>query len=180
MRARRDELVENYDVIHGHFCADKYIGLFPQADFITFFRDPAQQTISHWRWQSALTDRTSDVNKEVHAEVRYWQELQPTVEEHLKWPFYRDHQSQFLGSLKVEDLAFVGLYEEYDKSIELFNARFGRHLKPRVASVTQRERVPFEVSPDVRRLVDKYRAEDVEIYARAKELFDRQCSLVAV
>ena len=177
MRERRQELMENYDVIHGHFIAGKYVGLFPKADFITFVREPAQQSISHWRWQSALTDRESDANKEVHMEVRYWRELQPTVEEHLKWPFYRDHQSQFLSDLPLEDVAFVGLYEEYAKSLELFKAQFGRDLgPPRYANVTRREGGAFEVSGEVRRLVDKYRAADVEMYARAKEIFDRQCS----
>lgn len=180
MRARRDELIEKYDVIHGHFQADKYIGLFPQTDFISFFREPAQQSISHWRWQSALTDRASDVNKEVHMEVRYWRELQPTVEEHLKWPFYRDHQSQFMGSLPVEELAFVGLYEEYEKSVHLFNAMFGRNLEVRRANVTLREGGDFEVTPEVRRLINKYRAADVELYARAKELFNRQCQKYGV
>jgi hypothetical protein len=175
MRLRLDEIVKNYDVIHGHFVADKYIGL-PQADFISFFREPAQQSISHWRWQSALTDRTSDVNKEVHTEVRYWRELQPTLEEHLTWPFYRDHQSQFLGSLPIDDLAFVGLYEEYEKSLELFKAIFGRDLGPaRRANVTLRNGGAFQVSPEVRRLVNKYRAADVELYERAKELFYLQC-----
>lgn len=177
MRARRDELLQNYDVIHGHFIADKYIGLFPQVDFATFVREPAQQTISHWRWQSAFTDRTSDANKEVHAEVRYWRELRPTLEEHFTWPFYRDHQSQFLGSLGAEDLAFIGIYEEYGKSLQLFKARFGKDLgPPRYANVTKRDGGAFEVSDEVRRLIKKYRAADVELYAKAKEMFDKQCA----
>lgn len=37
IRARRDELMRNFDVIHGHFIADKYIGLFPKSDFVAFF-----------------------------------------------------------------------------------------------------------------------------------------------
>ena len=176
MRARREELLRNYDVIHGHFAADKYIGLFPQADFISFFREPAQQSISHWRWQSALTDRASDVNKEVHMEVRYWRELQPTVEEHLKWPFYRDHQSQFMGSLPVDELAFVGIYEHYEESLELFKAIFGKDLgPPRRASITARQGGAFEVTPEIRRLINKYRAADVELYAKATERFNELC-----
>ncbi len=177
MRARREELLENYDVIHGHFCADKYVGLFPQAEYVTFVREPAQQSISHWRWQSALTDRKSDANKEVHAEVRYWQELRPTLEEHFKWLFYHDHQSQFVGSVPIEEFAFVGLYEEYEKSWELFKARFRHDLgPPRFANVTKRVGGAFEVSDEVRRLVNKYRAQDVELYAKAKEIFKQECS----
>lgn len=180
MRAKRDDLLERYDVIHGHFVADKYLGLFPGAEFISFFREPCQQMVSHWRYQSALTVRVSDVNKEEHAEVRYWRELVPTLEEYIKWPFYRNHQSQFLGTLSVEDLAFVGLYEEYGKTLEHFKARFGRDLgPPHYATVTKREAPPFEISDDVRRLVEKYHPADFELYARAKERFAMQDELLA-
>ena len=179
MRARRDELMEKYDVIHGHFIADKYMGLFPQEEFISFFRDPYQQALSLYRYEMAFTDRRSDVNTAIHPEVHYWKELSPTVEEYLKWPFYRDHQSQFLGSLSVDDLAFVGIYEEYGKSLELFKARFGKDLgQPHYAESTKREGPAFDVTDEVRRLVNKYRAADVELYARAKEIFARQCQLV--
>jgi hypothetical protein len=47
-RGRRDEFLEKYDAIHGHFIADKYLGLFPTADFVAFFRDPYQQALSHY------------------------------------------------------------------------------------------------------------------------------------
>jgi hypothetical protein len=175
MRARRDELAANYDVIHGHFIADKYIGLFPQTDFLAFFRDPCQQVMSHWRYQTALTDRVSDVNKEVHIEVRYFKELKPSLEEYIEWPFYRNHQSQFMGSLSVDDLAFVGLYEEYDRTIALASAQFARDLgPPHYAEVTKREAPPFVVSEDMRRRIRKYYEADFELYARARERFARQ------
>jgi hypothetical protein len=179
MRARRDELLEKYDIIHGHFVADKYMDLFPTSDFMAFFRDPCQQVISHWRYQCALTDRRSDVNKEVHAEVRYFEELKPSLEEYVKWPFYRNHQSQFMGSLPVEDLSFVGIFEEYPKSIAIASAFLGRDLgPPHFASVTKREAPPFEVSDHVRRLIEKYYDADFELYAKAKERFARQDHLL--
>ena len=172
MRVRRDELIDKYDVIHGHFVADKYIGLFPEAEFISFFRDPCQQIVSHWRYQSALTVRVSDVNKEEHAEVRYWRELTPSLEEYITWPFYRNHQSQFLGSLSVDDLAFVGVYEQYGKTLDHFRARFGRDLgPPHYAPVTKREAPPFEINDRVRRLVEKHFPADIELYERVKERF---------
>ena len=31
MRAQRDQLLERFDVIHGHFVADKYLDLFPSG-----------------------------------------------------------------------------------------------------------------------------------------------------
>jgi hypothetical protein len=46
MRARRAELMRDYDVMHGHFAPEKYAGLFPNARFVDFFRDPYQHAIS--------------------------------------------------------------------------------------------------------------------------------------
>lgn len=46
-RANKDELLRKYDIIHGHFKADKYMGLFPRTDLVAFFRDPYQQAISN-------------------------------------------------------------------------------------------------------------------------------------
>jgi hypothetical protein len=181
MRERREELLEKYDAIHGHFIADKYVGLFPEADFIALFRDPYQQAIAHYNFVRRNTKRESDVNKEVHPEVALFNELNPTLLEYIEWPYYRDHQSQFLGSLSIDDLAFVGLSEEYDLSLELFKARFGRCPgPPRYANVnTENAERVYEVTSDVRQAVRKYRARDLELYARAKEIFDRQRSLVA-
>jgi hypothetical protein len=48
MRSRRNELLEHFDVIHGHFVADKYLNLFPRTDFVAFLRDPYQQTLSNY------------------------------------------------------------------------------------------------------------------------------------
>jgi hypothetical protein len=125
-----------------------------------------------------FTDRTSDVNKEVHPQVRYCKELMPTLEEYIKWPFYRNHQTQFLGSLSIDDLAFVGLYEEYGKTLELAEQFFGRNLgPPQYASATKRVAPPFEISNKVRRLVEEYFPADIELYARAKERFTRQAQL---
>jgi hypothetical protein len=175
MRAKRDELLQSYEVIHGHFVADKYLGLFPHADFIAFFREPCQQVISHWTFQSSLSVRVSDVNKEEHAEVKYWRELKPSLEEYVRWPFYRNHQSQFMGSLSVDDLAVVGLYEEYPRSLEMLKNSFGRDLgQPHYAEVTKRQAPPFEVSDELRRTIKKNFEADFELYAQAKEQFARQ------
>src|SRR5664279_122190 len=48
MRSRAHELLAKYDIIHGHFAVDKYLGLFPNEEFVAFFRDPYQQSVSHY------------------------------------------------------------------------------------------------------------------------------------
>lgn len=181
MRARRDELLANYDVIHGHFVAEKYMNLFPQTEFVTFFRDPYQQSISHWAWVMKLSDRKSDVNTTEHAEVRYFRELQPTLSEYLRWPMYRDQQSQYMEGLQIEDLACCCLYEEYERGTRLFEKRFSRNLGGiRYSSATYRDGGDYALTSQERKDIERYRAGDIELYARAKECFKRQCSKFGV
>jgi hypothetical protein len=181
MRARREELLEKYDAIHGHFIADKYLGLFPEADFIAFFRDPYQQALAHYHFLVRGTVRESDVNREIHPETTLFGETKIALMEYLEHSAYSNQQSQFLGSLSVEDLAFVGLSEEYEESLEHFRIRFGRDLgAPRFANVnTLRGETGYAVTPEIRAAVQKYRARDIELYAKATELFKKQARVLA-
>ena len=181
MQARRDELVDKFDAIHGHFLADKYVDMFDDAEFIAFFRDPYQQTIAHYSYLRRNTRRLSDVNRFRHPEIDLFLEYNPTLLEYIEMPMYRDHQSQFLGSLDVEDLAFVGLSEEYDTSLELMSEHFGLDLgNPLYANVNnEREGLFYPVDAEVRAAVRKYRARDLEMHARAKEMFERHAARLA-
>ena len=169
MRARRDELAAKYDVIHGHFIADKYKGLFPEEQYIAFFRDPYQQALAHYYFLERNPQRE-------HPEEKIFHEAKMGILDYLEWEAFRDHQTQFLGSLSVDDLAFVGLTEDYGKSLELFKQRFGIDLgSERFENVNnEREGSGYEVTPEVREAVKKYRAADIETYERAKEIFERQ------
>ncbi|GAC1658857.1 MAG: hypothetical protein NVS9B12_11510 [Vulcanimicrobiaceae bacterium] len=174
MRARHEELRAKYDVIHGHFIADKYIGLFPVEDFVAFFRDPYQQVLAHYHFLRRNPQRE-------HPEVKIFHEAKMSVLEYIEWSAFHDHQTQFLGSLSIDDLAFVGLSSQYAKSLELFKMVFGYDLgKERFENVnTELKNGEYHVDSDVRAAVKKYRAADLELYARAVEIFDRQTSTVA-
>lgn len=174
MRARRNELLEKYDVIHGHFIADKYIGLFPVEDFIAFIRDPYQQVLAHYHFLRRNPQRD-------HPEVKIFHENRMNELEYIEWGAFRNHQSQFLGSLCVDDLAFVGLSSQYARSLELFKSVFGYDLGPERFENVNSELASnlYHVEADVRAAVNKYRAADIELYARAVEIFERQIATVA-
>jgi hypothetical protein len=169
MRNRRDELLEKYDAIHGHFVADKYVGLFPQAAFVAFVRDPYQQAASHYCFLLRNPQRD-------HPEEKMFHDARMTLHDYLSWDAFRNHQSQYLGSLSICDLAMVGLSEEFYKSVDLFNSLFGRNLRGdsflNVNPDHQGE--PYRISEDIRKAVEKYRPADIELYRRAKEIFARQ------
>jgi len=169
MRGRRDELLEKYDMIHGHFVADKYLGLFPTEDFVAFFRDPYQQAVSHYCFLLRNPQRD-------HLEEKMFHEAKMTLHDYLRWDAFRDHQSQYLGRVCIDDLAMVGLSEEFYRSVDLFNSNFGWELRGKsfLNVNPDTEGTEYKIDHDVRKAVEKYRAADVELYRRAKEIFARQ------
>jgi hypothetical protein len=173
MRARRNELLDRYDVIHGHFVADKYKGLFPDERFIAFFRNPFQQSVAHYYFLVRNPQRE-------HPEEKMLHDAKMTLLDYLQWDALRNQQSRFLGSLSIEDLAFVGLSEEYAKSLELFRSMFGFDLGPQRFENVNGDRNGAEYSIDaaVKAAVKKYRSADIELYERAKEIFANQLRYV--
>lgn len=164
-RGRRDQLLHDYDVIHGHFVADKYMALFPNARFITFFRDPCQHAISGY--QHVL--RRPDLD---HPAVKIISESRMTLIDSIA--AFPDLQTSYMGSMRVEDLVMVGLTEQYERSIALFEAVFGRKLPP---EVTRKNVNPnrcgdsYPIDLAIRKAIEKHRAGDVELYRRAQEKF---------
>jgi hypothetical protein len=169
MRGRRGELLEKYDAIHGHFIADKYLGLFPREDFVAFFRDPYQQALSHYWFLVRNPQRE-------HPEEKMLHDAKMTLHDYLTWDAFRDQQSQYLGSLAIDDFAMVGLSEEFYRSVELFNRIFGYNLSGHsfLNVNPDHQGADYAIDQDVRKAVEKYRAGDIELYRRAKEIFARQ------
>jgi hypothetical protein len=170
-RARRDDLLEHFDVIHGHFTADKYLGLFPQTDFVAFLRDPYQQALSNYFFllnNPQLQDQ--------HPAVKAFHELKITIFDYLRWNAVGNPQTAFLGGVSVESLALVGLTEEYVRSVALFNGTFGHDLSSNFVSNINPERLGprYLIKPDVQKAIDRFREADVDLYRRAKEVFANQ------
>jgi hypothetical protein len=165
MRVRRDELMRDYDVIHGHFIADKYAGLFPVTSFAAFFRDPYQQAISNYQYLL----RHPEID---HPGVKAFHKIRPSLLEFVAMT--PDAQSTYLGQMVLDDLAMVGLTEQYERSVALFESVIGRKLSP----VASRENINMDrtgdayvIDPSVRKAVNLHHAADVELYARARERF---------
>lgn len=171
MRSRRDELLEKYDIIHGHFVADKYLGLFPKQEIVAFFRDPYQQAVSHYWFLLRNPQRE-------HLEEKMLHEAKMTLHDYLTWDAFRDQQSQYLGTVSIDDLAMVGISEEFYKSVHLFNSTFGCDLRGEsfLNVNPDHQGADYKIDQDVRKAVDKYRAADVDLYRRAKEIFARQAA----
>jgi len=171
MRRRRDRLLASYDIIHGHFVADKYADLFSATDFVALFRDPCQQAVSNYFYLQQ--------NPQIrHPAVKAFHDAKMTLHDYLRWNATGNPQTRLLGSVSIDMLAMVGLTEEFSRSIALFNATFGRRLtNPVFVNVNPAWRGGgYEIDADVRKMVETHREADVALYRRAKEIFARQAA----
>jgi hypothetical protein len=173
-RARRDELRRDYDVIHGHYTADKYAGLFPAARFVAFFREPHQQAMSHY----AFFLRHPEIDNPA---VKMFHELNITRTEFVART--GNHQAAYLGTMHLAEFAVVGLLEQYERSVALFQAALGRKLPSDTAPSNANPNRPgehYEVDPALSRAIVQYRAGDIDLYRRACERFDALCKRYGV
>ena len=172
-RQRAGDIARDYDAIHGHFIADKYMGLFPDARFIAVFRDPYEQALSDYVYLSTFEYRYRGKR---HAIVEMFRQAKMTFEEFLVWDVVRNPQSQLLGSLGLDALAVVGIREQFGRTVALINRRLGLDLRSDIRLNAGFDHVPpdlFDRNPRWRPLVDEYRDRDLALYRSAKERFEQ-------
>ena len=165
MRARLDEIALNYDIIYGQFIADKYAGLFTTVEFTTFLREPCQQAVSHYEFVLRHPELQ-------HPWIKKFHELRPSLPELIQ--AMPNFQSIFMGNVALDDFAMVGLMEQYERSVALFEAIFRRKLPPEAerANVNpNRNNDGYAIDPAVRHAIETYSAADVALYRRAQEVF---------
>jgi hypothetical protein len=176
-RRRRQEVIAKletfsaeYDIIHGHFRASKYLRLFPTMKMLCFVRDPYQHTISAYEQAQRFPTRPDRTDE--HPGIRRFQEEQMTLLDFIE--AFPNHQSLYVANISLDEFAMIGITEQYEKSIALFGFVFGVDLQ-RMAQRRNvnpaRDSSAYDIPPDVRKAIDRYRGEDVELYRRAQERF---------
>lgn len=156
-----------FDAIHGHFSARKYAGLFPGARLVTFVRDPFQHAVSSFEFAV----RSENLRHPGHDAFKAGR---MSIAELIA--MYPDHQSMYLDGIPLEEFALVGIYERYAESLQQFEATFGVTIPNHATRENvnpSRHSERYEISPDVRRAVERHRAGDIELYRQAVERFER-------
>lgn len=163
---QRNTLTTNYDAVHGHFLASKYLPLGTRAAFCAFFRDPIDRLVSHYRH----VQRNPNLNNPV------WSKTDPrkmTLGEYAALSRQRRIYDLFTSGLSMDRFVFVGLTEEYETSLDLFRAIFG------VAIKHHRVNVNDHVSDDIRSpelpAVQASQRTNYLIYDAARRRFDALC-----
>lgn len=158
----RPRLEPSTRVVHGHFIATKYWRRYPDARFIAWFREPVERLASHYHYWK----RNPDLQ---HPVCRRLIDEDLSLEAFAALPEMRDVQSRLLGEVPVDALAFVGITEHYDDSLELFRRIFGLGLEPgadREHVNPERSGDRYQLDPGVRSLIAELNAADVQLYPR--------------
>ena len=105
--------LQGRSVIHGHFAPKKYSGRFPNAIYVTWLRDPAERVVSHYfYWQRSYLPGDARWEQMVMQKM--------SLEQFAGLDFARDVYFRWFSPSGVERFDFVGIMEEYDRSLELF------------------------------------------------------------
>ncbi len=91
----------------GHFPVAKYYSLFETQNVISFVRNPVAQVISHFNHYTTYHNYTK------------------SIEEFILEPRFQNIQSRLLLHKPLGLFGFLGITEQYEDSIALFNAAYG-------------------------------------------------------
>lgn len=159
-----ERFVASYDAIHGHFIASKYSALGERGALCAFFRDPAERAISQASYWRRNPDPENAMWREFDAKTMTSAQLAAT-------PRQRRIYALFTGGIPLERFAFIGITEEYETSLRLFNEMFGVNVMHRKVNVGDRT----EVDKREREAITSAQRENYLIYDRARRRFDVLC-----
>ena len=156
-------LNESFSVIHGHFYRGKYEGISGNKTFITFVRNPAQRLVSNYLYLKRNFDRQNPDSLVVN-------KLDFSFEDYIKDVDSCNLQSRFLEATNLEGFEFVGVVEEYDKSIHKLNRILGVSLGPTASqNVNPSGQDAYQIDRQTQKLIMKYNEIDYELYRLAME-----------
>jgi len=155
-------------VIHGHFFLSRYRHV-AGLQRAMWFRDPVERLLSHYYyWQHA-----ADLD---HPNCRKLHEGGLSAAEFAAIPELRNMFSRFLDGQPLSELNWVGLVEEYQKSIDLFYAMYaiGRdpnEIKVHLNKNPGRKENEYGLAPAVRKEIERLNQKDISLYSDAKSKF---------
>lgn len=147
-------------IVHGHFLPLKY-SRESDASFAIWLRDPVERVLSHFYF----SQRHIDAKAEGDA-------LQHSLENFVRSERFQNVCSKFLFGFDLNRFSFVGITERYSESLDLFARLFGvksdwvaphHNLNPDKGSDR------YEVSVELRKLIEDHNRKDMEIYKFASE-----------
>lgn len=155
-------------VIHGHFWRGRYSMIYPDGDYIVWIRDPLARARSHYLYHHrAILSHNDKENVAIHDGKLSFQEW-------IERPNHINQQYKFTGGGALDKFKFVGLVEEFDASIALFNRVFGIDAARRPAkrlNTNPNKDTSVNLDPATVARFKVLNAADYDLYARVRERY---------
>jgi hypothetical protein len=152
------------EVVYGHYCLDEFSHITdPATQRGAFFRDPVE-------WVGSFLF----YNKTKHPELLQGKHLQDIKNCNLKYGF-----ASYLGSVPVADLDFVGITEDYDNSLKLFQKVFGKEISAFQRNVTDNSPGSYReffAEQGILAEVEELMSDNMTIYKQAVERYLSLCT----
>jgi hypothetical protein len=114
---------EKCKVVHGHFNAQKYSHVFPNAKLITWLRNPITRLISHYfYWMNSPVWEKSDPAHDLRRSVV---ESKMKFEEFIEIPDLKNVLSKSLCGRALDSLYFVGIQEYFHDDLQELGMMLG-------------------------------------------------------
>ena len=146
----------------GHFHANKYNSLYDTLNVVSFVRDPVEQVISHYN----------------HFKNNH--NYEKSFREFIREQKFRNIQSKTLSGKHIALYGFLGLTEEYNASIDLFNAIYSTKLPYKQINIKKEGSLNREdIDEQTLELIRQLNAQDIEFYDSTKQQFQIRQELYA-
>lgn len=130
------------------------MSLFKSTNVITFVREPISQVVSHY------------------AHFKTYYSYDKPIQEFIKEKRFSNLQSRMLQAKPLELFGFVGLTEEYAKSLEIINYYFDTQIEHMEENKNESSRtIKDALDEETIELIQKYNQADIALYEKAKKLF---------
>lgn len=152
----------NIKYIVGHFNANRFVDLYPNANYITWVRDPIQRLLSHYNYYLRSGRYYGQFNKEKRAYDLINFETYSTHKLNI------NSMSQQIN-IPLSKFKFIGIVEKYDEEVERFKRILGidiindknyNNINPEKNNVHDR----YEITEELKQRLFKLHAEDYKLY----------------
>jgi len=162
--------------IHGHFPMPALQSLFPEAMCITFLRDPVQRVISSYDHKVRKSEWAKTGQGPTYMAPGFSERM--SFESFISAPDMRNVYEQFGVLDCLESLTFIGLTEQYERSLRLLERRVPGlgPLSCEKVNVHEKYFRRDDVTPEMMARVRELNDADVQIYEAARDWFEAACA----
>lgn len=142
----------------GHVHLSPAKAVFSSKNIVTFVRNPVKQVVSHFNHYSR------------------WYDYKGSTTDFITNKGFKNLQSRHLAGMPLQLIGLIGITEQYDDSIKLYNHLTQHNFKVRVDNINDAK--PFgEVDEKIEALIEKENLQDKKLYDFSKELFNQRLAI---